>query len=282
MTSSGRELLKWIALVFMTFDHVVKALLDGYVPVLSELGRIAFPVFALIMAFNLAQPSNRLREVGKAVGWLGAHCTAVPRVGIWFPAAGQHPYHLRTCDLSRLVNARSPLAAGLVSWTACANGRRLSMDRSLACRGGMELVSHWRNAAVTCRPGFHKTDFSQIAVDVVDLHGTVVLEQRQWLGLVGTSADAARQAAVTATPAALGILWLLRCTLGRDRPHLDSKLVASCAADAVRIDSLGSRCPEPWARGFCVRAAVAQRRLSITALITWQLAASGHVSPRAQ
>ncbi|WP_442684422.1 TraX family protein [Stenotrophomonas sp. JC08] len=56
MTSSGRELLKWIALVLMTGDHVAKVIYGGYVPVVSELGRVAFPVFALVMAYNLAQP----------------------------------------------------------------------------------------------------------------------------------------------------------------------------------------------------------------------------------
>ncbi|SET24721.1 TraX family protein [Stenotrophomonas indicatrix] len=57
MTSGGRELLKWIALVLMTGDHVLTIFGFGYVPVVFELGRVAFPVFALVMAYNLAQPS---------------------------------------------------------------------------------------------------------------------------------------------------------------------------------------------------------------------------------
>ena len=56
MTSGGRELLKWIALLLMTGDHVISVFGLGYVPVVSELGRAAFPVFALVMAYNLAQP----------------------------------------------------------------------------------------------------------------------------------------------------------------------------------------------------------------------------------
>jgi hypothetical protein len=54
--SGARELLKWIALLAMTGDHVAKVVFGGYVPVVSELGRIAFPLFALVMACNLAQP----------------------------------------------------------------------------------------------------------------------------------------------------------------------------------------------------------------------------------
>ena len=55
--SGARELLKWIALLTMTGDHVAKVVFGGYVPVVSELGRTAFPLFALVMACNLAQPA---------------------------------------------------------------------------------------------------------------------------------------------------------------------------------------------------------------------------------
>ena len=45
-----------------TGDHVAKVVFGGYVPVVSELGRIAFPLFALVMACNLAQPGADLRK----------------------------------------------------------------------------------------------------------------------------------------------------------------------------------------------------------------------------
>ncbi|WP_329916209.1 TraX family protein [Stenotrophomonas sp. SMYL7] len=64
MTSSARELLKWLAVILMTGDHVAKVIYGGYVPGLSEAGRAAFPLFALVMAYNLAQPGA---DVGKSV-----------------------------------------------------------------------------------------------------------------------------------------------------------------------------------------------------------------------
>lgn len=64
MTSSARELLKWLAVILMTGDHVAKVIYGGYVPGLSEAGRVAFPLFALVMAYNLAQPGA---DVGKSV-----------------------------------------------------------------------------------------------------------------------------------------------------------------------------------------------------------------------
>ncbi|UXB38957.1 TraX family protein [Stenotrophomonas maltophilia] len=75
MTSGGRELLKWIALVLMTADHVLKVLRLGYVPVATELGRIAFPVFALVMAYNLAQPGADSAKAARRLALWGAVAT---------------------------------------------------------------------------------------------------------------------------------------------------------------------------------------------------------------
>ncbi|WP_369981786.1 TraX family protein [Xanthomonas bundabergensis] len=70
MTSSARELLKWIAVILMTGDHVAKVLDDGYIPVVSELGRVAFPLFAMVLAYNLAQPgADVLKSVRRLLLW---------------------------------------------------------------------------------------------------------------------------------------------------------------------------------------------------------------------
>lgn len=69
MTSSGRELLKWLALVAMTCDHIAQVFYRGYVPLLSEVGRIAFPVFALVMAYNLAQGGDAGRSMRRLLIW---------------------------------------------------------------------------------------------------------------------------------------------------------------------------------------------------------------------
>lgn len=53
MTSFAREWLKWTALVLMTGDHVNKVLLHDSQPWLSEAARAVFPIFALILVYNL-------------------------------------------------------------------------------------------------------------------------------------------------------------------------------------------------------------------------------------
>jgi len=87
MTSSARELLKWLAVVLMTGDHVAKVIYGGYVPGLSEAGRVAFPLFGLVMAYNLAQPgADVLKSVRRLALW-GAIAQPVHALtfGYWLP-----------------------------------------------------------------------------------------------------------------------------------------------------------------------------------------------------
>lgn len=61
LTSGGRELLKWLALVLMTGDHANKVLHLG-VPLLSDLSRVVFPIFAMVLAYNMRHASADSRR----------------------------------------------------------------------------------------------------------------------------------------------------------------------------------------------------------------------------
>ena len=50
------EALKWVALVLMTIDHINKYLLHAGVPWMFAAGRLAMPLFAFVLAYNLARP----------------------------------------------------------------------------------------------------------------------------------------------------------------------------------------------------------------------------------
>ncbi|MEA5125519.1 TraX family protein [Xanthomonas floridensis] len=80
MTSGGREFLKWLAAAFMTGDHVLKILAIGYVPVVTELGRVAFPLFALVLAYNLAQPKADVEKSVKRLFLWGLIATPVAAI----------------------------------------------------------------------------------------------------------------------------------------------------------------------------------------------------------
>jgi hypothetical protein len=87
MTTGGRELLKWLAVILMTGDHVAKVIYGGYVPGLSEAGRVAFPLFAMVMAYNLAQPSaDVVKSVRRLMLWgLIAQPVHAVAFGYWLP-----------------------------------------------------------------------------------------------------------------------------------------------------------------------------------------------------
>jgi hypothetical protein len=87
VTSSARELLKWLAVMLMTGDHVAKVIYGGYVPGLSEAGRVAFPLFALVMAYNLAQPGADVAKSVRRLALWGVIAQPVHALvfGYWLP-----------------------------------------------------------------------------------------------------------------------------------------------------------------------------------------------------
>lgn len=71
------EALKWLALVLMTLDHVNTFVWHGAYPALYAAGRVAFPLFALVLASNLSRPDADLGKVGLRLAIVGA-IAAVP------------------------------------------------------------------------------------------------------------------------------------------------------------------------------------------------------------
>lgn len=61
LSSGAIEVLKWLAIALMTLDHVNKYVLHESVPFAFELGRIAMPLFAFVMAYNLSRPDTLAR-----------------------------------------------------------------------------------------------------------------------------------------------------------------------------------------------------------------------------
>ncbi len=118
LSSGGRELLKWLALLTMTGDHVAKVVFGGYVPVMSELGRIAFPLFALVMACNLAQPGADLRKSIRRLAVWGVIAQPLHALafGYWLPLNILLTFALAAVAVHALANNRPLLlllAAGL-------------------------------------------------------------------------------------------------------------------------------------------------------------------------
>jgi TraX protein len=52
------EALKWLAVVLMVIDHVNHYLFSGKIDWMFALGRIVMPLFAFVLAYNLARPDT--------------------------------------------------------------------------------------------------------------------------------------------------------------------------------------------------------------------------------
>lgn len=64
--SGAIEAAKWFALVAMTVDHVDAFFFGRELPGWTAFGRLAFPLFALVVAYNLARPgADASRSIGK-------------------------------------------------------------------------------------------------------------------------------------------------------------------------------------------------------------------------
>jgi hypothetical protein len=63
LSSGSVEALKWLALVAMTGDHLDAFVYGRDIPALAALGRIAMPLFGLVLAYNLGRPGADLRRL---------------------------------------------------------------------------------------------------------------------------------------------------------------------------------------------------------------------------
>ena len=83
-TLVSTEALKWIALGLMVIDHVNTFLLDRSVPAMYAVGRIAFPIFAIVLAWNLARPGIQLARLsGRLLGF--GFLAAIPLSALGMP-----------------------------------------------------------------------------------------------------------------------------------------------------------------------------------------------------
>lgn len=89
--SGALEAAKWVALVAMVVDHVNAVFYGRELGHLADLvGRIAFPLFAVVAGVNLARPGRDLADaVQKFAGWglvaLPFHAVLFSQVDGWWP-----------------------------------------------------------------------------------------------------------------------------------------------------------------------------------------------------
>ena len=63
LSDGAVEAMKWLGLVLMTADHAQKYGLMPAIPGVYEAGRVAFPLFGIVLAYNLAHVQSHDRAV---------------------------------------------------------------------------------------------------------------------------------------------------------------------------------------------------------------------------
>lgn len=138
IASGTLEALKWVALVLMTIDHVNKYLLNWSQPWMFALGRMAMPIFAIVLAYNLARPqalpNGAYRRTMRHLA-IGAAIATVP-----FVALGKVQFAGGWLPLNILATL---LVATAVMYLVELGGvRRLAMAAVVFIAGGA-LVEFW-------------------------------------------------------------------------------------------------------------------------------------------
>lgn len=136
------ELLKWFALICMTVDHVNKYLLGGREESMFLVGRLALPIFAVVLGFNLA------RSEGEALGdacrrtmlrlVAAGSLASVPFVGLGGLGWGWWPLNIM---FTFLVATAAIFLAGSKGWAGAAV--------AVALVGGA-LVEFWWPGVALC------------------------------------------------------------------------------------------------------------------------------------
>lgn len=137
------EAIKWLALILMIGDHVNKYLLGGQVHVLYAAGRLVFPLFAFVFAYNLARPATLAGGAyGRAIKRLAAVAAvaSVPFLALGGLLYGWWPLNILASFL---------VSAGVMYLAERGGAARLSLAALLFLGGGLVVEFWWPGIAMT-------------------------------------------------------------------------------------------------------------------------------------
>ena len=143
LSSGTLEALKWLALLLMTLDHVNKHLLHASVPELFAAGRLALPLFGLVLGYNLARPdalaSGGYSRTARRLALFGSIAT-LPFIALGGLGWGWWPFNIMV----------TLLVATLCAWLIEVGGpARLGAAAAVFIVGGA-LVEFWWPGLAVC------------------------------------------------------------------------------------------------------------------------------------
>ena len=219
LSDGSLEALKWLGLVLMTLDHVNKYLLHPAIPALFDAGRTVMPIFAIVLAYNLARPGTLERgvylKVTKRLALAGA-LAALPFVALGGLGWGWWPLNIMASLL---------VAAGVMSLIDRGSAAGVGGAVVLFVIGGA-LVEFWWPAlaiAVGAWSYFRRPNWPALVFALLGLAALYVINKTLWafaalpLILVAARVDLPvprlRWVFYAFYPLHLAVIWLVRAAL---------------------------------------------------------------------
>lgn len=119
------EALKWLAMLAMVVDHVNLVFFGRELGVLADaVGRVAMPLFALVIGYNLARPHADLRRCLRRLlvfGFLAlpAHALLFAQIGGWWPLNILFTFAVAVAFMFAIQSRRCAAAVPLLVLGSC-------------------------------------------------------------------------------------------------------------------------------------------------------------------
>lgn len=139
LSDAAVEILKWIAVALMVGDHVNKYLLHGAAPGLFQAGRLAMPLFAIVLGYNLARPNEGVYARVAVRLAIAGTLASVPFIALGGLGWGWWPLNIMV----------ALLVATLICWLLDVGGAlRISAAAALFLVGGSSVEFWWGGIAL--------------------------------------------------------------------------------------------------------------------------------------
>ncbi|CAH0356062.1 TraX family protein [Aquabacterium sp. CECT 9606] len=215
LTNGAIEAVKWLAVVLMTLDHVNKYLLHDAYPGLFAIGRLAMPLFAFTLAYNLARPATleggAYSRVLKRLATIGA-VSSVPFIALGGLGWGWWPLNI----MAMLFVASS------IMWLWERGGKWDAAAAVAVFLAGGAFVEFWWPGVALCVAAwryFKRPSWTALAVCVLSVASLYVINRNLWAlaafpvfflaSKVNPRVPRLRSTFYAYYPAHLAVLWAL-------------------------------------------------------------------------
>ena len=168
--------LKWLGLALMTLDHINKHLLHERVTALFDLGRMALPLFGLVLAYNLARPGTLERGVYiRVLGRLSvvAAIAEIPFIGLGGLAWGWYPFNILVMLL---------VAVSMMWLIEVGGGWRITLAVLVFILGGA-MVEFWWPGVALCVAAWaycRRPNAGTLAIWIAATAGLYMINRNFW------------------------------------------------------------------------------------------------------